>query len=894
MAYIEIEGAAPTSSSTSTQGLVFDRYFTTDTHPFDEVEWEIRTASISGESGTVFEQTGVEVPKSWSQLATNIVASKYFRGQLGTREREYSVKQLIARVVNTIVRWGKEGGYFASDKDARVFGDEITYLILHQMMAWNSPVWFNIGVPHTPQQSSACFLLSVEDNMESILNWYTEEGKIFLGGSGSGVNLSKIRSKNEPLSGGGVASGPLSFARAADASSGAIKSGGKTRRSAKLICLNVSHPDIEDFIWCKVKEEHKARILIEAGYSEAIDGDAYGTVSFQNANNSVQITDQFMHAVENDAEWDLRYVTNDKIFRTLPARALMRQIAEAAWQCGDPGVQFYDTINRWHTLPSVHPINTSNPCGEYLSIPDSACNLASLNLLKFLNEDNSFNTTAFKKAVDFTILSQEILVSQSDFPTEKIANNAWAYRQLGLGYANLGALLMSMGHPYDSDAGRGVAAGITALMTGEAYAQSARIAAAVGPFPGYGKNKESMLDVIVQHHNAAHEISTTDDNCDLVSSAQGVWKEALHLGQRYGYRNSQATVLAPTGTISFMLDCDTTGIEPAIALVAHKKLVGGGTLQIVNHCVERALHTLGYTPSHIKPTLAYIQKHGNMENSVWVQTQHLPVFDCALPSGESARTISWQGHINMMAAVQPFLSGAISKTINMSSSATIEDIMNVYMEAWKLGLKSVAIYRDGCKRSQPLNTKKAAIIAAPPETPGANQPTRRRLPSERKSLCHKFAIAGHEGYIHAGMYENGELGEVFVRMAKEGSTVSGLMDTIATLTSLSLQYGVPLSTMVEKFSHVRYEPSGFTGNGDIPYAKSLTDYLFRFLGQRFLGQVEAEKQPVSVAPSPTPIRVKINDQSDSPVCTGCGSLMVRRSGSCFVCDVCGSTSGGCS
>ena len=892
MAYTEIEGATPTFASTSSKGLEFTRYFSTEgVHPFDDIEWERRTASIAGEGGTVFEQQNVEVPKAWSQLATNIVASKYFRGQLGTPEREYSVRQLISRVVKTIVQWGKDGGYFASTKDAGIFGDEITYLALHQTMAFNSPVWFNIGVPDTPQQSSACFLLSVEDNMGSILNWYTEEGKVFLGGSGSGVNLSKIRGKNEPLSGGGVASGPLSFARAADASSGAIKSGGKTRRSAKLLCLNIDHPDIEEFIWCKVEEEKKARILIAAGYDDAIDGIAYGSVTFQNANNSVQITDAFMRAVEENADWHLHHVTTGETCKTLPARHLLRQIAEAAWHVGDPGVQFYDTTNAWHTLPGVCPIVNSNPCGEYLSIPDSACNLASLNLLKFLKDTGEFALESFKKAVALTITAQEILVSQSDFPTENITKNARAYRQLGLGYTNLGALLMSMGLPYDSHDGRGVAAGITALMTGEAYAQSGRIAAHVGPFSGYEANKESMLAVIVQHHNASCEIPAGPLNYDLVKAANAAWRDALHLGQRHGYRNSQVTVLPPTGTVSFMMDADTTGIEPAIALIAHKKLVGGGTLQLVNHSVERALFNLRYDKMQREAIGEHIRAHGNVEYCSLVKKDHLPVFDCAFVAGDGTRSIHHMGHVKMVAAIQPFLSGTASKTCNVPSNATVEDIMDIYMQAWKMKLKSVAVYRDGCKANQPLNTKKTEIISAP--IPVAT-PQRRRLPNDRNSLAHKFEIAGHEGYIHTGMYDDGTLGEIFIRMAKEGSTVSGLMDALATMTSLALQYGVPLETMVNKFSHVRFEPSGFTKNSNIPYAKSLTDYLFRFLGQKFLKQEPVERQTETMAVVPTPSPMDMGDQSDAPVCSACGALMLRRTGTCWICDNCSNSSGGCS
>lgn len=884
-------GSTPTSV-TEHKGLTFERHFTKEgIHPFDEIEWEIRTAKIEGESGTVFEQEGVEVPKFWSQLATNVVSSKYFRGQLGTPERESSVKQLISRVVNTIVKWGKEGKYFTTEKDAQVFGEELIWLTVNQTMAWNSPVWFNIGVPNTPQQSSACFLLDVKDNMDSILNWYTEEGKVFLGGSGSGVNLSKIRGAGEPLSGGGTASGPLSFARAADASSSVIKSGGKTRRSAKLICLNVDHPDIEEFVWCKVKEEKKARILIEAGYNGAIDGEAYSSVDYQNANNSVQVTDQFMRAARDDQDWELRYIKSGKIKKTIKAKDLLRQIAQAAFAVGDPGIQFYTTINDWHTLPNTANITTSNPCGEYLSVSDSACNLASLNLIKFLKKDSDFDVDAFKKAVDITVTSQEILVSQSDFPTKKITENARAFRQLGLGYSNLGALLMTLGLPYDSHEGRNVAASITALMTGEAYLQSSKIAAIHGPFWGFQKNAVPMLLVMEKHQRA---VSNIDSISNIKYEAERVWGQTINSGIKYGYRNAQATVIPPTGTVSFFMDCDTTGGEPAISLVAYKKLVGGGTLKIVNTSVGQALYNLGYSTAKINNILEHILEYGTIENCQELLPKDLPIFDCAFVAGNGNRSIHYMGHIKMIAAIQPFLSGTASKTANLPNSATVEDIMDLYVQAWEMGLKSVTVYRDGCKANQPLNTKKAdasqqvtpAMIAAP---------QRKRLPNDRKALTHKFDIAGHEGYIHTGLYADGTPGEVFIRMAKEGSTVSGLMDTVATLTSLALQYGVPLDTLVNKFSHVRYEPSGFTQNKEIPYAKSLTDYLFRYLERKFLSTDKDNEKKEEFAPiQSVEVQTEKHDNSDAPLCVSCGALMRRKAGSCWLCGECGSTSGGCS
>jgi ribonucleoside-diphosphate reductase alpha chain len=904
------------SVASKRKGIKVKRYFTRPgVQPFAEIEWEKRSAVISGEKGeVVFEQHDVEMPKSWSQLATNVVVSKYFRGPLGTPQREYSVRQLISRVVDTITAWGRKDGYFAGEEDAKVFADELTHLLVEQKLAFNSPVWFNVGVEPHPQ-CSACFILSVEDRMESILDWYRKEGIIFKGGSGSGANLSKLRSSKERLAGGGTASGPVSFMRAADASAGVIKSGGKTRRAAKMVVLNVDHPDVIEFIQCKVEEERKAWTLIEAGYDASIDGAAYSSIFFQNANNSVRVTDDFMQAIVENRPWSTRFVTTGEVCETFQARDVLRKIAEATWRCGDPGMQFDTTINTWHTCPNTARINASNPCSEYMHLDDSACNLASLNLMKFLKEDGGFDSAAFKHAVDISITAQDILVDNSSYPTAEITANAKAFRELGLGYANLGALLMSLGLPYDSEAGRQYAGAITALMTGEAYLQSARLAEQMGPFSGYAVNREPMLGVIDKHRSYAHKLDPSLVPLDMLSEARKVWDEALTFGRKVGYRNSQATVLAPTGTIAFMMDCDTTGVEPDIALVKYKRLVGGGLLKIVNNTVPRALKRLGYDSKEVQAIVEYIDEHETIEGAPLLRDEHLPVFDCAFKPTRGSRSIHYLGHLRMMGAVQPFISGAISKTINMPNDATVEDTAEAYMEAWRLGLKAVAIYRDGCKKAQPLATgeKKAEpqpVVVAEPT------PVRRRLPMERTAICHKFDIAGHEGYIHVGFYEDGTPGEIFIKMAKEGSTISGLMDTIATLTSLSLQYGVPLEALVSKFSHVRFEPSGFTKNPDIPYAKSLTDYIFRFLGTRFLsteqkqetGLVESNEQrpvedksqinprPVLDLPRTSP-RLALDRpvttwqlQDDAPSCADCGSIMIRN-GSCYKCLNCGATSG---
>jgi ribonucleoside-diphosphate reductase alpha chain len=885
-------------------GLHVRRYFTQPgVDPFDCVEWELRKAVITGEKGeVVFEQDNVEIPRSWSQLATSVVVSKYFRGPLGSPERERSVRQLIGRVVRTLTAWGREQGYFATEADAEAFSAELTHLLLEQKMAFNSPVWFNVGIEERPQ-CSACFILSVEDTMESILNWYRNEGIIFKGGSGSGVNLSRIRSSKEKLAGGGTASGPVSFMKAADASAGVIKSGGKTRRAAKMVVLNIDHPDIVEFIRCKEEEEKKAWALIDAGYDGSLDGPAYSSVFFQNANNSVRVPDAFMRAVENDGVWHTRYVLTGEVCEEFRARDLFRMIAEAAWVCGDPGMQFDTTINDWHTCPNAGRVNASNPCSEYMHLDNSACNLASLNLMKFVDDAGNFDTEAFRHAVDITILAQDIIVDHSSYPTPEIEQNARRYRQLGLGYANLGALLMSLGLPYDSEAGRQYAAAVTALMCGEAYLQSCRIAAAMGPFDGFAADRDGMLRVLRKHAGYAHKLDPSFIPLDLLKAARSVWDEVVDTSQTTGVRNSQVTVLAPTGTIAFMMDCDTTGVEPDIALVKYKKLVGGGMLKIVNSTVPRALKRLGYESHEIQQIIEYIDENDTIEGAPGLREEHLPVFDCAFKPARGSRSIHYMGHLRMMGAVQPFISGAISKTINMPNSATVEDIMDAYMAAWRLGLKAVAIYRDGCKRTQPLNTSRTANKETTPEF----RPVRRRLPNDCQSIRHKFDIAGHEGYIHVGLYEDGKPGEIFIKIAKEGSTVSGLMDTIGILTSMALQYGVPLEVLVDKFSHVRFEPSGFTKNPDIPFAKSLIDYIFRFLGSRFLSPEQRSQMGIVLTPEAAPAdsgsathtehshapavaALGFSPQADAPSCHDCGAIMVRN-GSCYKCMNCGATSG---
>jgi ribonucleoside-diphosphate reductase alpha chain len=911
---------APVNSAAPGRGVVLERFFTTaGVDPYSQVEWDLRSAVISGEDGrVVFEQKDVEVPRAWSQTATNVVVSKYFRGPLGTPRRETSVRQLISRVVDTIAGWGDKQGYFANAEARETFHAELKYLLLNQNASFNSPVYFNVGIEAKPQ-CSACFILKVDDSMDSILSWYRNEGMIFKGGSGAGVNLSALRGSKEKLSAGGTASGPLSFMKAADASAGVIKSGGKTRRAAKMVVLNADHPDIVDFIKCKVEEERKAWALIEAGYDSSLDGPAYGSVFFQNANNSVRATDGFMQAVLDDADWQTHFVKSSEVAETYRAREILRMIAEAAHACGDPGMQFDTTINLWHTCPASGRINASNPCSEYMHLDNSACNLASLNLMKFIDERGEFDVRAFRHAVDVMITAQDILVDNSSYPTDEIAKNASAYRELGLGYANLGALLMALGMPYDSDQGRSYAAAITALMTGEAYLQSARIAEQMGPFAGYAPNREPMQKVIGLHKAAAYKLDPSYVPLDLLRAARESWDEALKVGTGAGYRNSQATVIAPTGTIAFMMDCDTTGIEPDIALIKYKKLVGGGMLKIVNGTVPRALKRLGYDSKEVQEIVEYLDENETIEGAPQLADAHLAVFDCAFKPRAGARTIHYNGHIKMMGAVQPFISGAISKTINMPAEATVDEVAEAYVTAWKLGLKAVAIYRDGSKRTQPLNTGKKDIekvVEAVASIAAADdRMQRRKLPDERKSITHKFDIAGHEGYITVGMYEDGTPGEIFVTMSKQGSTISGLMDSFATAISFALQYGVPLQFLVDKFSHMRFEPSGFTKNPQIPYAKSIVDYLFRWMASKFLdeeakrevGIIESEKSltaksdaaPAMVAMAPVAslrdgkdsgIRQAFINQADAPPCPDCGSIMVRN-GACYKCMNCGTTSG---
>ncbi len=835
-----------------TKGLHVERRWTRPgIHPYDEITWELRTAGISSETGkSVFEQKDVEVPSFWSQLATNVVVSKYFRGHIGTPEREHSVKQLIDRVVNTIAAWAETQHYFATDEDLAAFKAELTHLLVHQKMSFNSPVWFNVGIEEKPQ-CSACFINSVQDSMSSIMDLAKTEAMLFKFGSGAGSNLSTIRSSRERMSGGGMASGPVSFMKGYDAFAGVIKSGGKTRRAAKMVILDADHPDVEEFIDSKLNEEKKAWALIDAGYDPSFTGEAYGSVFFQNANHSVRVTDAFMDAVVEDRDWTTHSVVGGEAVDTYKARTLFRKMADAAWVCGDPGIQYDSTINDWHTSANSDRIYASNPCSEYMFLNDTACNLASLNLLKFTREDGEFDVDAYRYAARITITAQEILVDNASYPTPRIEENSHKFRPLGLGYANLGALLMSRGLAYDSDEGRDFAAALTAVMHGEAYRQSAVISRDHGgPFLEYDVNREPFLRVIRKHRDAAYRIPPSGVPDELLSAARRIYDEALELGEKHGYRNAQVTVLAPTGTIAFMMDCDTTGIEPDIALIKYKKLVGEGFLKIVNNTVPAALRKLGYTPDQVEEIVAFVNEHETIEGAPGLRPEHLPVFDCAFKPVNGERSIHYMGHVRMMAAVQPFLSGAISKTVNMPEAATAEEIEQVYLEGWKLGLKAIAIYRDNSKRSQPLMTgKKKDSDAATPEDEAtiaelraqlasaqaeAIRPHRRRLPVERTAITHKFEISGHEGYITVGLYPDGQPGEIFLKMAKEGSTVSGLMDSFATTVSVALQYGVPLRDLVNKFAHVRFEPSGFTGNQEIPIAKSIVDYIFRWLGSRFL------------------------------------------------------------
>jgi ribonucleoside-diphosphate reductase alpha chain len=951
----EARSGGASSSIFADDGLKFERYFTKEgVDVWDTTEWDYRSAAIKDEKGkVVFEQKDCEIPKAWSMLATNVVVSKYFRGKVGTPGREKSVKQLISRVADTIYEWGKKDGYFATDEDATTFHNELKYLLLHQYMAFNSPVWFNLGVPGERAQVSACFINAVDDTMESILTLAKTEGMLFKWGSGTGTNISILRSSQEGLKGGGTASGPVSFMRGFDAFAGAIKSGGKTRRAAKMVILNADHPDIEEFIECKADAEKKAHALIEAGYSGAfnVPNGAYDSVYFQNANHSVRATDGFMKAVETDADWTTYEVTTGEPSATFKARDLMKKISEATWVCGDPGMQFDTTANRWHTCPNSGRINASNPCSEYFFLDDSACNLASLNLMKFRTSDYEFDIAAFQSAVRVTITAMEIMVGNAAYPTDKITVNSFDYRPLGLGYANLGALLMARGLAYDSDEGRAYAAAITAILSGTAYHQSAKVAGRVGPFAGFEKNRQPMLRVMQMHRDHVDTIHAAETvPVAMVATAKNCWNDAIDLGGVNGYRNSQISVLAPTGTIGFLMDCDTTGVEPDIAIVKYKSLVGGGMFKIVNQTVPEALERLGYSASERKLILDYIDANDTIEGAPGLSEDHLSVFDCAFRARNGVRSIHYMGHIKMMSAVQPFLSGAISKTVNMPHEATPDEIAQAYLQAWQLGVKALAIYRDGSKKTQPLSTGKAddKPTEAPKEiirevvrevaVPAAveTRPLRRKLPDERQSLTHKFSVGGHEGYLTIGMYPDGKPGEIFITMSKEGSVVSGLMDAFATSISLALQYGVPLKTLVDKFMHTRFEPSGFTGNPEIPMAKSIMDYLFRYMALKFLNkdergnvglladQTDEYGDPTDMGNAPlltvAPVRPEPGTpgqagpagvpaatgesralaaerqvfvtQADAPPCPDCGSITTRN-GACYRCANCG-TSIGCS
>jgi ribonucleoside-diphosphate reductase alpha chain len=976
--------AIPVTAQKKAPGLSFRRLFTKPgVSPYDELEWDLRLAQITDAQGNViFEQKDVEVPKDWSMTATNIVASKYLHGKVGTPERETGVRQLVTRVAETIRNWGLAQGYFKTPEDGATFHDELVHILVRQYAAFNSPVWFNVGCdriepnsdarnwhwnPATQQvefgvtgysnpQCSACFINSVKDSLDSILTLAKTEGMLFKWGSGTGTNLSPLRSSTEGLSGGGTASGPLSFMKGFDAFAGVIKSGGKTRRAAKMVILNVDHPDIVDFIECKQKEEAKAHALVAQGYDGSHpDSDAYSSIFFQNANNSVRVTDDFMYAVLRDTDFSTKKVQDGNVMHTYKAKDLLKKISEATWHCGDPGMQYDTTTNRWHTSKNTARINASNPCSEYMFLDDSACNLASLNLLKFA-PNGTFDVEAYRHAVDVLITAQEILVDNAGYPTEMIMRNSHDYRPLGLGYANLGALLMAAGLPYDSDAGRDYAACVTAIMCGEAYLQSSRIAEQCAPLtpatetvatrlgvteaakmpgsacPGWYLNREPFLDVIRMHRASVNNINKNNVPTALYESSKACWDEALSHGEKHGYRNSQVTVLAPTGTIGFMMDCDTTGVEPDLALVKYKKLVGGGMIKIVNQTVPTALFKLGYDHDQANAIVSYIDATGTIEGAPHIKDDHLAVFDCSFKPAKGTRSIAYMGHLRMMAAAQPFISGAISKTVNLPENASVEDIMDAYLQAWKLGLKAVAVYRDGCKKAQPLSaagtktansTKDDARIAAsaaqePEDMNAPPRAVRHKLQEERASITHKFNIGGHEGYITVGLYPNGEPGELFITMAKEGSTVSGLMDSFALAVSISLQHGVPLKLFCEKFAHTRFEPSGWTSNPDIGFAKSIMDYIFRWLQLRFTGQQQllfenlrpklssvtsqpseesasAIRRPEAVSAKPGSVHAAdalagIIDLGDAPTCSFCGSIMTRN-GSCYRCGSCGSTSG---
>ncbi len=910
---LDLEIAETNNLPNIKEKLFIPRFFSTaGVHPYEQIEWTQRRATIIDDKGEViFELKGVEAPVSWSQTAINIVASKYFHlSNDSDYPAENSIKQLIDRVVNTLAEWGQKGGYFASEEDANSFAGELAHLLVNQKASFNSPVWFNMGIEKRPQ-CSACFINSVEDRMESILDLAKTEGLLFKYGSGTGTNFSALRSSKEKLASGGYASGPVSFMRGYDSFAGVIKSGGKTRRAAKMVILNADHPDIEEFIRTKAHEEKKAWALIEAGYDGSFGGEAYNSVFFQNSNNSVRVTDDFMRAVQKDDEWHTRAVTTGKVIDTYKARHLFNLMAEAAHICGDPGIQFHTTINSWHTCPNSAPINSSNPCSEYMFVDDSACNLSSLNLLRFVKENGDFDTTAFRRAVNVMIVAQEIIIDNSRYPTNSITDNSTKFRPLGLGYANLGALLMYYGLPYDSDAGRALAATLTGLMTGQAYLSSAVLASSVGPFAEFSRNRTPMMQVMRKHQAALQKIEKDFVPPALFAAAEQAWADAIETGERYGYRNAQVTVLAPTGTIGFMMDCDTTGIEPDIALVKYKKLSGGGFIKMINQTIPSALKRLNYSNAQIEDVVNYIQEKDTIEGAPHLSSEHLPVFDCAFRPTNGQRSIHYMGHVRMMAAVQPFISGAISKTVNMPNDVISQDIAEAYLQAWELGLKSIAIYRDGSKRTQPLNTnaktnKKHPLPAAQnnDQTAPIENGKRRRLPDERHAWTHKFSIGGHEGYITVGEYDEKTPGEIFIVMAKEGSFVSGLMDIFSTAISIGLQYGVPLKVFVDKFSHTRFEPYGFTNNPNIPIAKSVSDYLFRWLEDKYL-KTNQTKPNAETAESILPEEFRSAEtrseptasdrelylrQEDAPPCHSCGAIMVRN-GACYKCLNCGETSG---
>ena len=891
------------------RGIVWPRLFGFG-NPYDDIVWEKRTAKITKGDGTVvFEQNEVEVPNFWSQTATDIVASKYFRGRSDSPDREFSAKQMVDRVAKTVGYWGMKDGYFATAADCENFIDDLRYLLVNQYFAFNSPVWFNVGVQEKPQ-CSACFILAVEDTMDSILEWYHDEGKIFQRGSGSGLNVSKLRSSKEPLSKGGFSSGPVSFMKGADGVANSIKSGGATRRAAKMVVMNTDHPDLKDFIYCKKVVEDMTKALAVAGIKDSIAAelfDPYTLLPYQNANNSVRVTDEFMRSLEADGYWDLKAVTTGNTLETVKAREIMDWITDAAWHSADPGIQYDTTINEWHTCPNTGRINASNPCSEYMHLDNSACNLASLSLLKFLKEGGKLNVELFKKAVDTVILAQDILVDNSSYPTPKITQNAKDYRELGLGYANLGALLMVLGWPYDSDGGRALAGHITSLMCGEAYRMSALLADVKGSYAGFEKNKAPQLNVISKHLAAAEKLyeesqSAGLNDVELQTASRLVWHEALDMARHTGIRNSQMTVLAPTGTIAFLMDCQTTGIEPDLALVKYKKLVGGGTLKLINNQVPLALSRLGYANQEIEEISNFILEKDTIEEAPHLKPDHLPVFDCSFRPINGQRSISWQGHVKMMAAAQPFISGAISKTVNLPADATREDIKNVFIEGWRLGLKAIAVYRDGCKSIQPLNLSNNDKFVE-----RSNGYTRIKLPDERPAVTHKFKVAGHKGYLTVGLYpETNQPGETFLTIAKEGSTISGLLDVIATMTSICLQSGVPLKTLVNKFKDMRFDPAGFTTNPEIPMAKSVVDYMFRYMGMKYLNASDREelfgmpntdnsmenRADFIQAPAVQASHAHITTNMDAPACGNCGTLMVKA-GSCYSCPNCFTTTGVC-